>query len=51
MGQEEQQIVIDRPAEEELETAAAWYDDELPGLGQDFLTAVETLLCGRQTVG
>ncbi len=41
MGEEERQIVIDRAAEEELEAAAAWYDDEVPGLGQDFLTAVE----------
>ncbi len=41
MGKEERQIVIDRAAEEELEAAAAWYDDEDPGLGRDLLTAVE----------
>lgn len=26
MGEEERQIVIDRAVEEEVETAAAWYD-------------------------
>ncbi len=41
MGKEERQVVIDRAAEEELEAAAAWYDDEDPGLGRDLLTAVE----------
>lgn len=41
MGHEERQIVVDREAEEELTNAATRYDAEVPGLGQDLLTAVE----------
>jgi hypothetical protein len=37
--------VVSHPeADEELETAALWYEDRQPGLGDDFLTEFERTL-------
>jgi plasmid stabilization system protein ParE len=41
VGEEERKIVVDKAAEEELTAAVSWYADRRPGLGQDFLAAVD----------
>jgi toxin ParE1/3/4 len=38
---EEQPLIVDRDAEEELAAASSWYDERRPGLGQEFFGAVD----------
>ena len=43
-------VRIEPEAEAEIETAAAWYQQEAPGLGNEFMRAVEAAVgtLGRQ---
>jgi plasmid stabilization system protein ParE len=41
VGEEERKLVVDKAAEEELTAAVSWYEARRPGLGQDFLAAVD----------
>lgn len=41
MGEEERELVVDKAAEDELTAAVSWYEDKRPGVGQDFLAAVD----------
>jgi toxin ParE1/3/4 len=37
-------VIVEREAREELAAAAAWYDEQRPGLGDELLLAVEEAL-------
>ena len=41
MGEENRELVLDKAAEEELVAAVSWYEQRKPGVGEDFLVAVE----------
>jgi hypothetical protein len=42
-------MIVEPEAGEELFAAAAWYDDQRPGLGDEFLSAIDDVL-GRVAV-
>ncbi len=37
-------MIVEPEASEELFAAAAWYDDQRPGLGDEFLSAIDEVL-------
>ena len=41
MGQTERRLIVDKAAEQEMLVAADWYEDRQPGVGRDFLDAVD----------